>query len=68
MYVFSLGADHDGDGNACSSDDMFIMATINGALTGDKARNPWTFSSCSATSIKDTLTSLNRYIVAVCQS
>ncbi|XP_063412650.1 uncharacterized protein LOC134695353 [Mytilus trossulus] len=45
----SLGASHDGDGNECSFNDSYIMASSNGPQKpgSAKATNPWKFSSCS---------------------
>ncbi|CAG2229952.1 unnamed protein product [Mytilus edulis] len=58
----SLGASHDGDGNECSFNDSYIMASSNGPQEpgSDTATNPWKFSSCSTnyfTNYIDTLES-----------
>ncbi|XP_050411455.1 disintegrin and metalloproteinase domain-containing protein 7 isoform X2 [Patella vulgata] len=43
----SLGADHDGTNNTCSSNDRYIMAGQSFNETKYNAYNPWTFSRCS---------------------
>ena len=44
---FSLSAVHDGDQNACSATDQYIMAATSSASTGSTSNNPWIFSTCS---------------------
>ena len=41
----SLGAQHDGDNNACKKDDFYIMAPSSSPALGSV--KPWRFSSCS---------------------
>jgi hypothetical protein len=45
--AFSLGAQHDGTGNNCSSSDQFIMAVGPQYLTDDIFKHPFNFSFCS---------------------
>ncbi|KAK3583768.1 hypothetical protein CHS0354_022804 [Potamilus streckersoni] len=55
----SLGADHDGEGNAtaCNPDDLFIMTPRRKAFHPGVAytKNPWLFSNCSVEAFKKTL-------------
>jgi hypothetical protein len=44
---FSLKALHDGDQNACSATDQYIMAATSSASTGSTSNNPWIFPTCS---------------------
>nr|XP_034302725.1 uncharacterized protein LOC117681592 isoform X2 [Crassostrea gigas] len=39
-----LGAQHDGSGNACDSDDSYIMSAVSRPVQN---QNPWKFSTCS---------------------
>ncbi|KAK6973699.1 Metalloprotease mig-17 [Biomphalaria glabrata] len=43
----SLSANHDGDGNACSYSDHFLMASSRSATNETTKRNPWMFSDCT---------------------
>ncbi|CAG2242521.1 unnamed protein product [Mytilus edulis] len=43
----SLGAQHDGTTNLCSSSDAYIMASSSNPQQGSTATNPWKFSQCS---------------------
>ncbi|KAL3892098.1 hypothetical protein ACJMK2_004335 [Sinanodonta woodiana] len=55
----TLGADHDGDGDAvaCKSEDLFIMTKHTGHINKERPyiKNLWIFSSCSVESFKKTL-------------
>ena len=62
VFFFSLGAVHDGDDNSCRKTDYFIMSSENAVLPGLTARNPWIFSACSGSEIRDKLTQLNRLV------
>ncbi|XP_033761305.1 zinc metalloproteinase/disintegrin-like HR1a isoform X1 [Pecten maximus] len=55
----SLGAKHDGIENSCFAQNANIMAISSSAKTGNTAKNPWIFSSCSASEINDLLNTLN---------
>ncbi|KAK3589759.1 hypothetical protein CHS0354_021086 [Potamilus streckersoni] len=59
MFYYSLGAFHDGVGDAkdCDSDDLFIMSDSVLRPDPDRpySRNPWIFSNCSVESFKKTL-------------
>ncbi|XP_021370783.1 A disintegrin and metalloproteinase with thrombospondin motifs 2-like isoform X2 [Mizuhopecten yessoensis] len=58
----SFGAKHDGIDNECLADNTNIMSASSSAQTGNKARNPWIFSSCSAIEINSLLDNLNRNV------
>ena len=67
MYVFimcsrSLGAVHDGDDNSCRKTDYFIMTSENAVMPGPTAKNPWLFSACSGSEIRNKLTQLDRWV------
>jgi len=55
--MYSLGAHIDGDGNACSTDDQFLMAKRAKVLNDKNLDNPYQFSPCS---IKDIHSYLNK--------
>ncbi|KAK3604347.1 hypothetical protein CHS0354_013858 [Potamilus streckersoni] len=59
MLFTTLGAEHDGEGDAaaCKSEDFFIMAnqTININKQRLHIKNMWLFSNCSVESFKKTL-------------
>lgn len=52
----SLSASHDGDGNGCSGNDDYIMAS--GVGVPDNT-NPWKFSTCSINYFTTYIDSLN---------
>jgi len=43
----SLGAQHDGVGNTCNSDDQYMMATGPQYLTDRNFDHPFKFSTCT---------------------
>ncbi|KAL3861176.1 hypothetical protein ACJMK2_007241 [Sinanodonta woodiana] len=59
FVIFSLGAEHDGDGKAssCSPDDRYIMTPefTQFELNETNFMNPWIFSDCSVKSFIKTL-------------
>ena len=58
---YSLGADHDGQDNLCSSDEQFIMASKPLPLTDEIYKNAFTFSDCTQKDIADKLNELTRF-------
>ncbi|ESO86914.1 hypothetical protein LOTGIDRAFT_235128 [Lottia gigantea] len=54
----SLGADHDGTNNTCSSKNRYIMAGQSFNETSNNAFNPWTFSRCSIKYFTDYINSI----------
>ena len=58
--VLSVGAEHDGTDNDCSSEDQFIMAERPKALDEDIGiGNPYRFSTCSVAAIREYVQYLN---------
>ncbi|KAK3604348.1 hypothetical protein CHS0354_013860 [Potamilus streckersoni] len=61
MLFTTLGADHDGEGDAvaCKSEDFFIMTNMPQGFTQARPciRNMWIFSNCSVESFKKKLAS-----------
>ena len=56
--IFSLNADHDGDGNACSDEDRFIMsATV--IRDANYYKNAFGFSTCSKQAFTSKINDLN---------
>ncbi|XP_064597393.1 zinc metalloproteinase/disintegrin-like [Liolophura sinensis] len=55
----SLGASHDGDGNACPAADSYIMTPTSGLAKGANAKNPWYFSSCSIAYFREKIRQLD---------
>ncbi|KAI8781067.1 CAunnamed protein product, partial [Biomphalaria glabrata] len=53
-----LSARHDGDKNACSYSDQFLMASSSSETNKTTKRNPWLFSMCSKSYITSCITQL----------
>jgi len=58
----SLGADHDGQRNNCSSNTQNVMASKALAVNDSTVRNPYNFSACSINSIHEHMDKLNAYV------
>ncbi|XP_070200703.1 uncharacterized protein [Littorina saxatilis] len=56
----SMGAEHDGDGNECSSADRYVMAGNAHEQTEATKANPWLFSPCSVAYFKQLIHDLIR--------
>ncbi|KAH9496380.1 hypothetical protein Btru_012414 [Bulinus truncatus] len=54
----SLASYHDGEGNNCTFDDGYLMASSNSAPTDSTRQHPWRFSNCSVSYILTFITSL----------
>lgn len=52
-----LGAQHDGSGNACDSDDSYIMSAVSRPVQN---QNPWKFSTCSVNYFTTFINKLNQ--------
>ncbi|XP_033728950.1 zinc metalloproteinase-disintegrin VMP-II-like [Pecten maximus] len=55
----NLGADHDQDGNACLSNNKYIMAPSLGQGPSSARDNPWKFSTCSVTYFENYIATLD---------
>ncbi|KAH9487982.1 hypothetical protein Btru_066829 [Bulinus truncatus] len=55
LLAYSLSAKNDGDNNACSPSDLYIMGSVNSNTTIYNKFNPWQFSSCSIASFSNFL-------------
>ena len=62
VHACSLGADHDGQRNNCSSNTQNVMASKALAVNDSTVRNPYNFSSCSINSIHEHMDKLNAYV------
>jgi len=63
--VHSVGANHDGFLNECSSDNQFIMATSPQTLSSTNFDNAFRFSHCSVRSFQQYINTLNKYVIYV---
>jgi len=59
IFQFSLGCEHDGDGNSCSTGSGYAMETS--FILANK--NKWRFSSCSVNYIQNYLNYLNTWVL-----
>lgn len=64
LFVYSLGSLHDGENNACSPNDRFIMSSSENTnnMAPEKRTNQWHFSTCSINYFREFLTNSIRSV------